>query len=67
MGETGKKGRMIDTCVTIQRLLDEHKSVKIRKIMEETGISYRTARRYLDAFSGCYDLRIERGDVIVGE
>lgn len=63
--ETGHRERMRDHCVIVHRLLSEHSVIPISEIARELGCSNRTAKRWVDAFTGCFDLRIERSIVIV--
>ncbi|MDY0019842.1 MAG: helix-turn-helix domain-containing protein [Anaerolineae bacterium] len=63
--DAGHRERMRDHCVQMHQLLSEHKEISLSDVARLLGCSQSTARRWVDAFSGCFDLRVERGIVIV--
>lgn len=60
------RGRMRDHCVRLHRLLAENHRISLTRIGAELHMSESTTRRWVKAFAGCYDIRIESGVVIVG-
>ena len=58
---------IVGRAIKLNRLLAENQRISIRRIADEMDLSERHARRWVEAFNGCFDLRIERGIVIVSD
>lgn len=47
-------------------LLAGRRSISVAEIARELEVSERTARRWVEAYSGYMDLRVEHGIVVIG-
>jgi predicted DNA-binding transcriptional regulator YafY len=66
-GNGGYRDKMRDECIHMHATLLTRKRIRVRDLADETGISLRTAYRWINSFSMVMPMRIEHGFVIVGE
>jgi predicted DNA-binding transcriptional regulator YafY len=63
----GHRDKMRDECVRMQEALRAHKRIRMQDLADETGISLRTAYRWVGSFSMVMPIEVRQGMVIIGD